>query len=114
MSCGGDAGVPRVLHWCCGRRQDRNYGGMTSGFRWMFWLAPLWLVVMLPAADRLARRGSAMAVALVLLRLSCSRRAIRRGTRGRSRGCGACGRETERESEALPRECLNLRSRASS
>ncbi len=33
---------------------DRNYGGMTSGFRWMFWFAPLWLVAMLPAADRLS------------------------------------------------------------
>ena len=33
---------------------DRNYGGMTSGFRWMFWFAPLWLVALLPAADRLA------------------------------------------------------------
>jgi hypothetical protein len=30
---------------------DRNYGGMTSGFRWVFWLAPLWLVGALPAAD---------------------------------------------------------------
>ena len=35
---------------------DRNYGGMTSGFRWVFWLAPLWLVVMLPAADVMAAR----------------------------------------------------------
>ena len=31
-------------------QEDRNYGGMTSGFRWMFWFAPLWLVVMIPAA----------------------------------------------------------------
>lgn len=22
--------------------QDRNYGGVTSGFRWMFWFSPLW------------------------------------------------------------------------
>ena len=36
-------------------QEDRNYGGMTSGFRWMFWFTPLWLVAMLPAADRLAR-----------------------------------------------------------
>ena len=35
-------------------QDDRNYGGMTSGFRWMFWFAPLWLLAMLPAADRLA------------------------------------------------------------
>ena len=31
--------------------QHRNYGGMSSGLRWMFWFAPLWLVTMLPAAD---------------------------------------------------------------
>jgi hypothetical protein len=48
----------------------RNYGGMTSGFRWMFWLAPLWIVVMIPAADRMASRRVARGVALVLLALS--------------------------------------------
>ena len=49
---------------------DRNYGGMTSGFRWMFWFAPLWLVTMLPAADRLARSTAGMAVAALLLSVS--------------------------------------------
>ena len=49
---------------------DRNYGGMTSGFRWVFWLAPLWLVVMLPAADLMARRRWTRAVALAMLLLS--------------------------------------------
>lgn len=49
---------------------DRNYGGMSSGFRWMFWFAPLWLVVMLPAADRLARSTAGMAFAALLLTLS--------------------------------------------
>src|SRR5262249_48506377 len=29
--------------------EDRNYGGVSAGFRWMFWFAPLWLVTMLPA-----------------------------------------------------------------
>ena len=24
---------------------------MASGFRWVFWLTPVWLVVMIPAAD---------------------------------------------------------------
>ena len=37
---------------------DRNYGGMTSGFRWVFWFAPLWLVAMLPAADWMASRAA--------------------------------------------------------
>ena len=51
-------------------QEDRNYGGMTSGFRWMMWLAPLWLVAMLPAADRLARSTAGIAVAALLLSLS--------------------------------------------
>lgn len=32
----------------------RNYAGWTSGPRWFFWLTPLWLLALLPAADRLA------------------------------------------------------------
>jgi hypothetical protein len=49
---------------------DRNYGGMTSGFRWVFWLAPLWLVASLPAADWLASRRWGRGLAYVLLALS--------------------------------------------
>jgi hypothetical protein len=51
-------------------QHDRNYGGMTSGFRWMFWCAPLWLFVMIPAADRLARARWSQALAAVLLTVS--------------------------------------------
>jgi len=50
--------------------EDRNYGGMTSGFRWVFWCAPLWLLVMLPAADRLARSTAGQALGAVLLSFS--------------------------------------------
>ncbi|MFA8019069.1 hypothetical protein [Bremerella cremea] len=32
--------------------KDRNYGGMTSGFRWAFWLIPMWLTAMIPVLDR--------------------------------------------------------------
>ncbi len=42
----------------------------TSGLRWMFWLAPLWLLTMLPLADVLARRRWTRGLALVLLALS--------------------------------------------
>jgi hypothetical protein len=49
---------------------DRNYGGMTSGLRWMFWFAPLWLVALLPAVDRLASSRLGRGFALVLLALS--------------------------------------------
>jgi hypothetical protein len=51
-------------------QMDRNYGGTTSGLRWMFWFAPLWLVGMLPAADRLASSRLGRGLALVLLALS--------------------------------------------
>jgi hypothetical protein len=51
-------------------QDDRNYGGMTSGFRWVFWLAPLWLTAMIPAADWLAASRRRMAFGLVLLMFS--------------------------------------------
>ena len=50
--------------------QDRNYGGMTCGFRWAFWLTPLWVMASVPAADLLARSRSGRALGLVLLGLS--------------------------------------------
>ena len=49
---------------------DRNYGGMTSGFRWMFWFAPLWLLMLLPAADWTARTLARKALAATLLAIS--------------------------------------------
>ena len=49
---------------------DRNYGGNASAFRWAFWMAPLWLVLMLPAADLMSRRRWSRGVALVLLAFS--------------------------------------------
>lgn len=50
--------------------RDRNYGGMTSGFRWMFWFIPLWLTTMIPAADHAAQSRSGRWVALILLGFS--------------------------------------------
>lgn len=49
---------------------QRNYGGMTSGFRWVFWFAPLWLIALLPAADYLSTRRWKRGLALALLALS--------------------------------------------
>jgi len=46
---------------------DRNYGGMSSGFRWLFWFAPLWLVTMLPTVDRMSRSRTLWVIALLLL-----------------------------------------------
>lgn len=50
---------------------DRNYGGMTSGLRWTFWMAPLWLVALLPAADWTSGRRWSRGLVLVLLAFSC-------------------------------------------
>jgi hypothetical protein len=47
-----------------------NYGGVSAGPRWLMWLAPLWLLAMLPAADWLGRRSWGRALAVVLLALS--------------------------------------------
>ncbi len=49
---------------------DRNYGGMTSGFRWLFWFAPLWSVPLAAGADRLGRSRTGQALMLVLLSFS--------------------------------------------
>ena len=35
--------------------KSSNYGGWSSGPRWLLWMTPLWLLAMLPAADRLAQ-----------------------------------------------------------
>ncbi len=51
-------------------KRERNYGGMTSAFRWVFWMAPLWLLAMQPAADWLSSRRWGRAIACILLSLS--------------------------------------------
>jgi hypothetical protein len=49
---------------------DRNYGGNASAFRWVFWLAPLWFMLMAPAADLLSYRRWTRAAGLLLLLFS--------------------------------------------
>ncbi len=50
--------------------QDRNYGGVCSGFRWLFWFTPLWLMAMLPAADFFSKNRWLRWFAIVLLMVS--------------------------------------------
>ena len=50
--------------------KELNYGGQACGFRWAFWMAPLWLVGMIPAVDWLAQRRWGRCLALVLLAIS--------------------------------------------
>jgi hypothetical protein len=47
-----------------------NYGGWTSGLRWLMWLSPLWLLTLLPVADRLGATRGGRTLAYVLLALS--------------------------------------------
>jgi hypothetical protein len=47
-----------------------NYGGWSNGPRWLMWLTPLWLLSLLPVADRLAGSVRGRALGLLLLALS--------------------------------------------
>jgi len=49
---------------------DRNYGGYCCALRWLFWLAPMWLVCMLPVVDWLGRQRWGRWVCFLLLALS--------------------------------------------
>ncbi len=49
---------------------DRNYGGVTSGFRWVFWFTPMWLLAMAPTLDRMSETRVWRLVAIALLGLS--------------------------------------------
>jgi hypothetical protein len=49
------------------RTDSYNYGGFTSGPRWLFWMIPLWLLALGPAGDRLgAFRGGRVFCAVLL------------------------------------------------
>jgi hypothetical protein len=52
------------------RVQSYNYGGFTSGPRWLFWLIPLWVLAIPPAADRLAGWRVGRWIGALLLGLS--------------------------------------------
>ena len=50
---------------------DRNYGGVSCGFRWMIWFTPLWLIAMVPAVQGLLASRWGRVLALLLLLVSC-------------------------------------------
>lgn len=52
------------------RTQSYNYGGFTSGPRWLFWLIPLWVIGLLPAADRLGSFKVGRFLCIILLGFS--------------------------------------------
>jgi len=49
---------------------DRNYGGVSCTLRWLLWLHPLWLLGLLPAADKLGETRSGQIFCYVLLAIS--------------------------------------------
>ncbi|MFK7768710.1 MAG: hypothetical protein AB8B55_15930 [Mariniblastus sp.] len=59
-----------VLFYINRTMMDRNYGGVTSGLRWAFWMAPIWLVSMLPIVDWLGKSKSGKALCFALLVIS--------------------------------------------
>ncbi len=56
-----------ILFYLTRSQIDRNYGGVSSGFRWVLWLAPLWIAAVVPAVDSLSRSTRGRLLALVLL-----------------------------------------------
>ena len=52
------------------KTESYNYGGNTSGPRWLFWLIPLWLLAVPVAADRLARSAGGRLLCAALLGFS--------------------------------------------
>lgn len=49
---------------------QRNYGGATSGLRWLFWLIPFWLLFLPAGLHNAARSGRFRGLALAFLLLS--------------------------------------------
>ncbi len=45
-----------VIFYASRSIEDRNYGGVCSGFRWLFWIIPGWIWLAIPAIDRCATK----------------------------------------------------------
>ncbi len=56
-----------VFAFYLSRTNSYNYGGNTSGPRWLFWLTPLWLLAVPAGADRLGRSRAGRLAAAALL-----------------------------------------------
>jgi hypothetical protein len=59
-----------VVFYIMRPEKDRNYGGVSCGFRWLFWFTPLWLICMLPATDAVAKHRGWKFAALAMLAVS--------------------------------------------
>ena len=50
--------------------EDRNYGGVCSGFRWVFWLAPLWMLFLPHGIEQLSSSSLGRKLGLAALAIS--------------------------------------------
>jgi len=49
---------------------DRNYAGVCSGFRWLFWLIPAWLWLAVPAIERSSKSKAMRSLVYLALAIS--------------------------------------------
>ncbi|HVJ85462.1 MAG TPA: hypothetical protein VM452_07440 [Caulifigura sp.] len=56
-----------VLGFYLAQEKSRNYGGVSVGLRWMLWLIPFWLLMMVPAVDLLSGSRSGQGLLLLLM-----------------------------------------------
>ena len=49
---------------------DRNYGGATTGFRWVFWMIPLWLGTAIPAVEHFSQSKTGRVFICLLVAVS--------------------------------------------
>jgi hypothetical protein len=66
----GSVSIVCIVFYLLRPLNDRNYGGMTAGLRWVFWFTPVWLLAMLPTLDAMANRRWLRGLALVFLSIS--------------------------------------------
>lgn len=50
--------------------EDRNYGGVCSGFRWVFWLAPLWMLFLPHGIEQISPSAWGRKLGLTALAIS--------------------------------------------
>jgi hypothetical protein len=55
-----------TLGFYLSRTENYNYGGNSVGLRWMIWLSPFWWIAMIPALERIQRRGLYLFCGLLL------------------------------------------------